>query len=179
MTSRPVYTSKAEGFRTAEEIAAMRPIADPKPRAPRKPGNPALRQVTNGIACFCGERFGESQALEFMLHLRAEVGGELAWAADKRRRMRESYHRYIRQPESHERRLQYEAERRQRPSRRERKREYDRKRAADPVIRERRLKQKREYEAKRRQDPARRERQREYERQYRARKKAGREAAST
>ena len=71
----PVYTSKAEGFRPAEEIAALRPIPEPKPRRKRKT---ELRQVTNGIVCFCGERFGESDALDFMLHMRAEVGEDLA-----------------------------------------------------------------------------------------------------
>lgn len=34
--SIPRYTSTAEGFRDAKEIAALRPMAEPKPRAPRK-----------------------------------------------------------------------------------------------------------------------------------------------
>ena len=109
MTSVPRYTSRAEGFRTAEEIEALRPIAEPKPRAPRKAGNPALRQVTNGIVCFCGERFGESQALEFMLHLRAEVGEVLEWRERKLRQDRERYAARYADPEF--RQLQRERDR--------------------------------------------------------------------
>lgn len=75
-------------IRTLDErdLAAMRPAKE-NTRRPRKPS--VLREVTSGIVCFCGERFGEHQALEFMLHLRAEVGETLSWVERKRRLMRE------------------------------------------------------------------------------------------
>lgn len=155
MTSRPVYTSKAEGFRTAEEIEAMRPVAAPKPRAPGTASNPRLRQVTNGIACFCGERFGEHQALEFMLHLRAEVGDVLKWREHTLSRERIK-----------------NRERNKDPEYRRRKRESQRERMKDPEYRERQLERMREY----RKDPQNLKRKRELDREYRARKKAEREA---
>lgn len=57
------------------EMARLRPA---KKNAPRPRAKPILREVTSGIVCFCEERFGEHQALEFMLHLRAEIGADLA-----------------------------------------------------------------------------------------------------
>jgi hypothetical protein len=69
-------TSSAERTLDARDLAAMRPVVQPA-RKPKTASRPALREVTSGIVCFCGERFGEAQALEFMLHLRAEVGEEL------------------------------------------------------------------------------------------------------
>jgi hypothetical protein len=46
----------------------------------RRTAPEAVREVTGGIVCFCGKRFGEDEALELMLHLRAEYGEELARA---------------------------------------------------------------------------------------------------
>lgn len=87
----------------------MRPMAEPKPRAARKGAGPALRQVTNGIVCFCGERFGESQALEFMLHLRAEYGEELGILERRRKYEREYWPRRRREdPEYLERERNYQ-----------------------------------------------------------------------
>lgn len=164
MTSIPRYTSKAEGFRTAEEIEAMRPMAEPRPRAPRKAPNPGLRQVTSGIVCFCGERFGEHQALEFMLHLRAEVGEDLA--ALERRRARDRERR---------------RENRTDPVRRELEaaymREWRARKLADPEYREYRREQKNTARRKLRADPEYRERENAADRERRARKKAEREAA--
>lgn len=161
-TSRPVYTSKADGFRTAEEIAAMRPITEPKPRAPRKAASPALRQVTNGIVCFCGERFGEHQALEFMLHLRAEVGD----LADYRERRRRPGRVAAMSPE----RIETRRER----DRRNRERERIRM-AEDPAYRERVMERRRRDTARKRQryatDPEYRAHELERDRVKRARKK--------
>jgi hypothetical protein len=157
--SVPRYTSKAEGFRTAEEIAAMRPVAAPKPRALRKAGNPGLRQVTNGIVCFCGERFGEAQSLEFMLHLRAEVGEHLA-RAERLRAYSRNYHKeHSTDPEWRKAR-----------SVRETARAAARK-ATDPEWAERRRAQQRESDRRHREERNARRRER------RAREKAEREAA--
>jgi hypothetical protein len=70
----------------------MRPAAPAKPRTPRKQAE--KRAVTGGIVCFCGERFTESQALEFMLHLRAEVGEVLEWRRNFKERHRKSCRGY-------------------------------------------------------------------------------------
>ena len=86
-------TSGPERTLTQRELAAMRPAAAVARR--RQPsGIPALREVTSGIVCFCGERFGENQALEFMLHLRKEVGEDLAQLESYRAAQREYSRRY-------------------------------------------------------------------------------------
>ena len=116
-------------------------------------------EVTNGIVCFCGERFGEPQALEFMLHLRAEYGEVLEW----RERQRAIRRKYAIKPEVREQRnallrQQYRDDPEYRARKDERNRQYKRdRRATDP-----------EYRA--------RERQRDRERK--ARKKVEREAGA-
>ena len=174
MASRPVYTSKAEGFRPTREIESLRPMAEPKPRAPRKAANPALRQVTNGIVCFCGERFGESQALEFMLHLRAEVGEVLEWAGSKRTVIREASRRRRADPETRERLNRQQRERMRDPERRERKYARERERTKTPEVHTKRM----EGQRQRRKDPEVLARQAAQARDRRARKKAEHEAAS-
>lgn len=80
-----------------EAVGAVSPLngaidgsARTKPRkAPAKPARGAV--VTSGIVCFCGERFSEDQALEFMKHLRAELGRDLAILERQRKRWRERY----------------------------------------------------------------------------------------
>src|SRR6266705_1062633 len=80
------HTSSPERTLEQRDLESLRPARENAPR-PRKPS--VLREVTNGIVCFCGERFGESQALEFMLHLRAEVGEVLAEHEQKLELIRE------------------------------------------------------------------------------------------
>jgi len=102
-----------------------------KPRRPRSA--PVLREVISGIVCFCGERFSEGQALEFMLHLRAEVGDTLSWAAHQRELKRASVRRY-----------------RQRNI--DKIQEYEKKRMQDPETRARKLAYLRAYGARRRRE---------------------------
>lgn len=174
MTSTPVYTSTAEGFRDAKEIAGLRAIPEARPRAPRKQAE--KRVVSSGMVCFCGERFSEAQALEFMKHLRAEVGGELAvlervraahrvanMSAEQRNRKR-----------SGDRIENMSSERITR--KRERNREHFRDRYADdPEYRERKLESGRKY----RNDPENLARKAAKQRERYARKKAEREEAGT
>lgn len=138
--STPVYTSTAEGFRDEKFINSLRRPAEPKPRAPRKA--PVKRVASSEIMCFCGERFQLSQAREFMIHLRAEVGEDLATLERWRKGSRES-----------QRRL-----RREDPGYVARQREYMRKRYAANPERER------ERQAEYRKDPAFLKRKREYDR---------------
>jgi hypothetical protein len=104
MTARLAGTSSAERTLDQRDLAAMRPQAAPRTRKPRSA--PVLREVTSGIVCFCGERFGEHQALEFMLHLRAEVGGVLSWANHQKDRIRinskKQYESQMADPAKHE-----------------------------------------------------------------------------
>jgi hypothetical protein len=130
-----------------DDLAAMRPAAPPRPRKPRAARvvpapavTPASDVVFGGIACFCGERFGPDRAAEFMLHLRAEVGGDLAelarirewrrkvagnpgYRARQAARVRE---RRAADPEFRERLNAAQRERRQRPDVAEQRREYQR-----------------------------------------------------
>jgi hypothetical protein len=95
------------------QVSAVSPLGaaiDGAPvRRPRKPRSaPVLREVTSGMMCFCGERFPESRALEFMRHLRAEVGEKLDWAdrvreKTRQREMRYRNKRYAEDPEYRER----------------------------------------------------------------------------
>jgi hypothetical protein len=133
MTSKPVYTSTAEGFRDAKEIAGLRAIPEARPRAPRKA--PVKRAVSSGIVCFCGERFAESQALEFMLHLRAEVGEVLEWRERFLTQNRLAVRRYrdenierVREQRERQSRLSQDPEWRKRKAEAERQR-YARKKA--------------------------------------------------
>ena len=144
-------TSSTSRTLCQRELAALRP-AVPGPARPRKAPVPAA-QVTSGIACFCGERFALAQALEFMIHLRAEVGADLA----RLERQREYYR-------------ERDRERRKDPEWRERERERDRERWKDPEWRAR----KRERDRELRKDPEYRARMNEYQRE---RRRAKREAA--
>ena len=182
-TSRPVYTSTADGFRTAEEIAALRPMAEPKPRAPRK--TTAKPSVSSGIVCFCGVRFSEAQSLEFMLHLRAEVGEDLAVLERLRDRRRKDSRRRYADPVIGARIREQMAEYRRTPEQLARKAEYDRRRREDPAIRERKREQGRQYRSRKKAEgvsvhkaltPEQRERKNALSRQSRARQKAEREA---
>ena len=103
-------TSSATRTMDQREIAALRPAAAP-PARPRKAPAPA-RQVTSGIVCFCGERFAESQALAFMLHLRAEVGADLARLERQREYYRERDRERRKDPEWRERANERRNERR-------------------------------------------------------------------
>jgi len=170
--STPVHTSKAEGFRSAEEIAALRPMIESAPR-PRKPT--VLREVTNGIVCFCGERFGEAEALEFMLHLRAEYGEDLvklerarAWHREYMRNRRATDPEFAERVRaqgrvSHQRRMA-DPETRARVNERANAR-FKERCATDPEYRERAKEQRRETKRRLRADPERRERARARERE--------------
>lgn len=152
--SIPRYTSTAEGFRDAKELAALRPVRENTPRS-RKPR--VLREVTSGIVCFCGERFGEAEALEFMLHLRAEVGEVLAW----------------REHVLGSRRIANMT-----PAEIEQQRARKRAENMTPEQLERKNALKRAAAQRRRSDPEYRERENARHRDCRARKKAAREAAA-
>jgi hypothetical protein len=82
-----------------QELASWRPAKE-SPKPERQTAKPTFRAVTTGIACFCGERFGESQALEFMLHLRAEVGENLAQLERFRDSHRRASRKYAEKPET-------------------------------------------------------------------------------
>ena len=173
MTSEPVWTSTADGHRDKREIAGLRVIPQPKPRAPRKA--PVKRDITTEITCFCGERFQLAQAKEFMLHLRAEVGEVLDWKENLRKSQRASHKRYREKPEIRERSKQWQREYRGKPQIRERIAEQRREReAVNPELRER----KRARDRLRYSTPEYRERRREYDRARYARMKAEREAAN-
>jgi hypothetical protein len=86
LTGGSVLRGHSSGVRTldAADLAAMRPQAPPRRRsrsrtaAPAAPPVPrASETVAAGVMCFCGQRFGPDQAVEFMIHLRAEVGEDL------------------------------------------------------------------------------------------------------
>jgi hypothetical protein len=148
--SRLRGTSSATRTLTARELAAMRPGAVPKERAPRRPRE--APGIERSIACFCGEVFAEGQAVEFMLHLRAEVGDDLRLLAkvrqwrrnttsrpEYRARARAARARKLADPAVREERNRRERERRAAdPGHAERRREYERSRAADPGYRGRR-----------------------------------------
>ena len=99
-------------------LAALRPAAPRTRRTPRAT-SPAP-EVSRSIACFCGQVFGEDQAIAFMLHLRAEVGDDLRLLANVRRwrtttATRQAYR--VRQARRHrERRRAEEAARRDSPA---------------------------------------------------------------
>jgi hypothetical protein len=181
--SIPRYTSTADGFRTADEIAALRPVKANAPR-PRK-ASAQRAMVSTGIVCFCSERFSESQALEFMKHLRAEVGDDLAVLERKRQSERRRTREYLkRKAEDPEWREQSRARRRARERRRnenpeyherqkERKRIEQARKRANPDLRASVNQQRREAWAA---DPELRERRLAWQREYRVRKKAEREA---
>jgi hypothetical protein len=155
--SRLVGTSSAERTLDQRDLSSLRPARENAPR-PRKPT--VLREVTNGVVCLpehggkpCGRRFGEHQALDFMLHLRAEVGEDLTVLERWRERQRKQRNRrYATDPEV-----------RRKKSERERARYHN-----DPDYRERVLAQQRT----RKLTPEQRAAKTEYQRQYRARKKA-------
>jgi hypothetical protein len=155
MTSTPVYTSTADGYRDAKEIAALRPVAPAKPRAPRKRSAPI--SVSTGIVCFCGERFSEAQSLEFMKHLRAEYGEVLEWRERTLTRGREAHRtRYA------------DAEYRERANARRRERW-----ASDPSLLEKQRASRKPI------TPEQRDRHNARGRERRARQKAEREAQDT
>lgn len=159
--SRLVGTSSSERTLDERELSSLRPAKQNAPR-PRKPT--VLREVTKGIACFCGERFGEHQALEFMLHLRAEVGDDLAYLEGIRSYRKARWEQIRQNP-------QRAAQERARVA------ESARRRRSDPEARERENARRR---SRRRSDPEYRERQnarvRAADRRRRARKKSEREA---
>lgn len=161
-------TSSTTRTMDEREMATLRP-AVAAPKRPRKP--PVKREVTNGIVCFCGERFAESQALEFMLHLRAEYGEVLDW----RERRREAVAKYNRRPDIRTRQNEYNRIRRKDPEIRDRLNDQARQRRQEPSVKAART----EYlRRKRDEDPRFREQRREIQRRYRARKRAEREAAA-
>ena len=87
MSNQLRRTSSPERTLTQRELAAMRPAVETPRRQSRRVA--PLREITSGVICFCcGERFGEAQALDFMLHLRAKFGETLSWAARERERAR-------------------------------------------------------------------------------------------
>lgn len=183
MGSRLVGTSSAERTLDQRDLSSLRPARENAPR-PRKPS--VLREVTTGIVCFCGERFGEHQALEFMLHLRAEVGEVLDWRERTLTRKRELQRQMRADPERWERELvkarEYWQRRHADPQYRERElakgREYQRQRYADPQYRERLNARRRELRAERiATDPQYREREKARRRERHQKEKAEREAA--
>lgn len=89
------------------------------------------------MVCFCGERFGQSEAIEFMLHVRAEVGERVATLERRRDRSRAANARYRQQPEAQERRNEYFREYHQRPEVKLREQERERGRAAYRAARKR------------------------------------------
>lgn len=89
--SRLAGTSSSTRTLGTRDLMALRPARE-SPRRQRARAKGPRREVTSGIACFCGERFAESQALEFMLHLRAEVGDELQVLERRRARARDRYY---------------------------------------------------------------------------------------
>jgi hypothetical protein len=172
--SVPRYTSTAEGFRDAKELARLRPVKANAPR-PRKPaGKPAV--VASGIVCFCGERFSEAQSLEFMKHLRAEVGRDLALVNRRRAYYREWMKEYSKRPGVRERATERERERiATDPEYRERRHAAARERSRNPEVRARANERKRERIAT---DPEYRDRVYAQNRASAARKKAEREAGN-
>ncbi len=172
------HTSSSERTLEQRDLEVMRPARENAPR-PRKPS--VLREVTTGIVCFCGERFGEQQALEFMLHLRAEVGEVLDWRERKLRQKRESRRR-VETPEKRARKREHDRliqrRRMQDPEKRARHNEQaalsQRRRMQDPEYRARRNEQHRLSMQRRAQDPEKRARRNEQERRRRARRKAER-----
>lgn len=170
MTSRLVGTSSSTRTLDQRDLAALRPMPAPRPRASRK--QPERRAVANGIVCFCGERFAESQALEFMLHLRAEVGEVLMW----RDRQRAYFLKRNKRPETYE----YIREYVRRPEVRERRRAY----LQRPEVAERRRERQRGYNhqwrmQRQQEDPEWRERENAKARERYARRKAEREKAGS
>ena len=113
--SKLVGTSSSTRTLDERDLAALRPAIEvPLRDRRRKPA--ALREVTSGVVCFCGERFGEHQALEFMLHLRAEVGEYLTRIERRRTVDRETARRRMADPATAEkvRARHRESERRRR-----------------------------------------------------------------
>lgn len=152
-------TSSTTRTMDEREMAALRP-AVAAPKRPRKP--PVKREVTNGIVCFCGERFAESQALEFMIHLRAEVGADLA-VLQRRREYHSDYYR----------------ERRKDPEYRARESEQQRERRKDPGYRARQRESNRASRRERMKDPEYRARQNELARRRKAKRAAATHDPST
>lgn len=148
MTSKPVYTSKAEGFRLEAEIEALRPIPTPKPRKPRSAS--ALREVTSGIVCFCGERFWEGEGENFLRHLRDEVGEDLAMV--QRLKARYKRHNDKRDPvqRREQQRERYASDTEYRDYRRRKASETYQRMMADPVLHEEYLRKKRIVDSARR-----------------------------
>lgn len=71
MASKPRFTSKAEGFRTTEEIAALRPVREYR-RPVRPPGKKPRGKI--GTLCpICGAPFYDMA--EFGQHVWVEGGG--------------------------------------------------------------------------------------------------------
>jgi len=125
------------------QVSAVSPLGaaiDGAPvRRPRKPRSaPVLREVTSGIVCFCGERFGESQALEFMLHLRAELGETLKWVAERKQYQRERQLRPARREYMRTYQREYQRSRRANLTTEQRAKELERNREADRRRRARR-----------------------------------------
>jgi len=139
-----------------EDLAAMRPALPPRPRKarakmPQRVSAPA-EPVTVSVQCFCGRVFEQADAVEFMRHLREEVGDSLEELARIRRwrkattsspeyRQRSAARKRERratEPGFAERLNAAQRERRQRPEVKAARREYEASRRADPQWRERR-----------------------------------------
>ena len=175
------------GNKLPEQVSAISPLHEAidgsrrtvQPRQQhRSRSRSALREVTSGIICFCGEQFSETQALEFMLHLRAEVGADLQ-TLKKMRTDNAAYMRRKRASDPEWRaaknaatRARYLAKMAGDPewaaAERARKREQFKKRYANPEVRAQRKIYAREYDRKLRADPEYNERRNARRRQLRA-----------
>lgn len=93
-------TSSSTRTLTARDLAAMRPDrTGARQRRPAERAREASAAV-RGVVCLCGRPFGEDEAVEFMLHLRAEVGADLRLLA----KVRQWRRRTVSRPEYRERR---------------------------------------------------------------------------
>lgn len=112
--------SSAERTLDPRTLAAMRSAGQRKARQ-RRIAQSSAPEISSGIVCFCGERFEEDRALEFMLHLRAEYGEVLEWQERVRRYWRQADHKRNSVPGK-------------RASRNEKHNERVRERRADPAL---------------------------------------------
>lgn len=139
-----------------QDLAAMRPSLPPRPRKARAKMPPRVsapaEPVTVSVRCFCGQVFEQADAVEFMRHLRDEVGDSLEelarikrWRrtttsspeyrerANTRKRERRSA-----EPGFAEKLNAAQRERRKQPQAQAARREYEAGKRADPQWRERR-----------------------------------------
>ena len=105
---RLVGYSSSERTLDARALASLRPARE---NAPKQQAKPVVHAVTNGIVCYCGRRFGEADALKFMLHLKAEVGDDLTHLEQRRAAAREQQQRWRSDPENRARKNQRARER--------------------------------------------------------------------